>query len=136
MAGQRASKSCQYERYYMIGNITSNSPFITVNTPSPYIPQNYNAGQLRYNTSNQIMEVYDGNGWRMLTQTASISVSPVLDNIINWATVKMEEERRIKEKAKKFPSVADALNEFEYARERLLVVESLCNEEELNQAVK
>ena len=82
------------------------------------------------------MEVYDGNGWRMLTQTASISVSPVLDNIINWATVKMEEERRIKEKAKKFPSVADALNEFEYARERLLVVESLCNEEELNQAVK
>ena len=118
----------------MIKHIFSNSPLVTVSQPSvPYIMSHgLCVGQMRFNTGNNNVEVYDGNNWTSVCQTVNINVDPELDRCVKWAKDKMAEEERIRNKAKLFPSIQDALNELEKAKEQLHVLDQLCNENELD----
>ena len=96
--------------------------------PSFYNQNSSNSlvGQVRYNGSNQNLEVYDGTTWLML-QTAypTIELAPHVQAIVTWAQCKMAEESRLQALAEKHPAVADALNALHKAEEQIKIVTAL-----------
>lgn len=87
-------------------------------------------GQVRYNGSNQTMEVYDGTTWlTMSSGYPTVELSGEVQSILNWARAKMAEEARIKELASKHESVADALQAVAQAQEQVRIVAALVDTE-------
>jgi hypothetical protein len=110
----------------MIKNIASNSAHITVTgnyPPNIYNNGMLNVGQLRYNPSNQYMEVYDGNMWQVLSQGVSVGLSYSAEEAIHWAQRKMREEEELKAKMEKYPALKSAYDQFK-------MLEILVHEEE------
>jgi len=104
----------------MIKSINSTSPSVIVygSTPAtPYINNNSGAqgvGNVRFNTSNQCMEVYDGYSWIQLTSSvASVGLTPEAESVIDWAMKKRKEEQELEELAKEFPILEDAMRDLE-----------------------
>jgi hypothetical protein len=87
-------------------------------------------GNLRFNTSQQRLEVYDGITWLELnTPHASVGLNGLAEEAIDWAQRQMAEEKRIEALAKKHPTVADALEAVARAEEQLKVVTALVETE-------
>jgi len=86
-------------------------------------------GNLRFNTSSQRLEVYDGISWQELNMPhASIGLNGVAEEAIDWAQRQMSEEKRLKALAKEHPAVADALAAVAKAQEQVKIVASLVQE--------
>ena len=86
-------------------------------------------GNLRFNTGGQRLEVYDGNAWVELNMPhASVGLSGVAEEAIDWAQRQMAEEKRLEELAKEHPAVADAMEEVKQAQERVRIVAALVQE--------
>ena len=100
---------------------------------STYVNANPGAqgvGNLRFNTSGQRLEVYDGSSWQELnTPYASVGLNPDAEAAIEWAHRQMTEERRLRVLAKDHPAVADALAAVEKAQEQVRVVAALVDAE-------
>jgi hypothetical protein len=109
----------------MIKNLTITSPHLTGSAYSaPHVGNNgQSAGSVRYNTMTQQMEVYDGNSWINISQNASIGLSWTADEAIRWASEKMAEERELKAKLEKYPTL-------KHAYEQYKIIEALVHEEE------
>ena len=99
----------------MIKNITQSGAFTQVS--SYYPPQIYStgqsAGEVRYNTSTQQMEVYDGSNWISISQNVTVGLSIPAEEAIRWATEKMEEESALKQRMEKHPGLKDAYEKFQ-----------------------
>ena len=99
----------------MIKNLTANGAFVQVNSYSP--PNVYgsgqSAGQVRYNTITQHMEVYDGTNWISISQTATVGLSYDAEEILRWAQTKRAEEADLKERLAKHPGLKDAWEKFQ-----------------------
>ena len=85
----------------MIGNITAGSSYLQIDSynGSTYV-NNYSGsqcvGNMRYNTSSQRIEVYDGNGWQIINEgSTTVRMSPLADQAITWAVNRMHEEQRL-----------------------------------------
>lgn len=113
----------------MIKNITQSGAFTHVS--SYYPPQIYStgqsAGEVRYNTSTQQMEVYDGSNWISISQTATVGLSWEAEEAIRWAQTKMAEEAELKQRMEKHPGLKDAYEKFQ-------IMDILCKQEEDNVA--
>jgi hypothetical protein len=115
----------------MIKAIHSSGRYIQVigANPSTYVNANPGAqgvGNLRFNTSGQRLEVYDGSSWLELnTSYASIGLNPDAEAAIEWAQRQMTEEKRLAALAKDHPAVADAMEAVKQAQERVQVVAAL-----------
>ena len=109
----------------MIKTLDITSPHLTGSTYStPYVSNNgQSAGNVRWNTMTQQMEVCDGNNWINISQTASIGLSWTADEAIRWASEKMAEERELKAKLEKYPTL-------KHAYEQYKIIEALVYEEE------
>jgi len=116
----------------MIKNISPGTG-ITINGGHASWPNFYNTpsgnslvGQMRYNGSNQCIEVYDGSSWLMMGNSyPTIDLAPHVQAVVAWAQIKMAEEARIQELAAKHPSVADALEAVKQAEEQVRIVAAL-----------
>ncbi len=116
----------------MIKNISPGTG-LTINGGQASWPSFYNTpssnslvGQMRYNGSNQCIEVYDGNSWLILGNSyPTIELAPHVQAVVQWAQIKMAEESRLKELAQKHPTVADALAAVTKAEEQLRIVTAL-----------
>lgn len=113
----------------MIGSIYSLGRYIQTssNGGSNYV-NNYSGsqgvGNIRYNTSSQKMEVYDGNNWQSLNMgTASIGLTSEAELLLDWAREKRNEEYKLKELMEKHPGLKEAY-------ERLEIMKALCLEED------
>lgn len=87
-------------------------------------------GNMRYNTTNQSMEVFDGNNWIMLNMSyPTVGLTADAENILDWA--REERDRRFKAEtmAKTNVTVADALERMREAEQQLKVIIALCEEE-------
>lgn len=114
----------------MIKNLTSSSTHITVS--SPYSPNIYNNGQtsvgnVRFNPANQMMEVYDGNMWQVISSGATVGLTYEADDAIRWALKKMREEEDLKQRMEKNPGLKDAYEKFQ-------IMDILTKEEDGNRA--
>ena len=86
-------------------------------------------GNLRFNTSQQRLEVYDGMTWLELnTPHASVGLNGAAEEAIDWVQRQMAEEKRLEVLAKEHPAVADAMEAVRQAQERVKIVAALVQE--------
>jgi hypothetical protein len=86
-------------------------------------------GNLRFNTSQQRLEVYDGMIWLELnTPHASVGLNGAAEEAIDWVQRQMAEEKRLEILAKQHPAVEDALEAVQQAQERVRIVAALVQE--------
>ena len=86
-------------------------------------------GNLRFNTSQQRLEVYDGMTWLELnTPHASVGLNGAAEEAIDWAQRQMVEEKRLEALAKEYPVVEDAMEAVRQAQERVKIVAALVQE--------
>ena len=109
----------------MINNLTVTSPHLTTSAySSPHVGNNgQSAGNVRYNTMTQQMEAFDGYNWVNISQNVSIGLGYEAETTIKWASEKMAEERELKAKLEKYPTL-------KHAYEQYKMIEALVYEEE------
>ena len=118
----------------MIKAIHTSGKYIQVigGSASTYVsaqPGSQGVGNLRFNTSGQRLEVYDGMTWLELNMPhASIGLNGVAEEAIDWAQRQMAEEKRLEVLAREHPAVADALEAVRQAQERVRIVAALVQE--------
>jgi len=115
----------------MIKNVYGSGRYLTAynNNASNYMNNFSGAqglGNMRFNTTTQSTEVYDGQMWQPL-RMSDVSVSLTQDAVeaIDWVNQKRLEEMKIKALAEKYPAVADQLAAVREAEEKLRVVAAL-----------
>jgi hypothetical protein len=80
-------------------------------------------GNIRFNTTHQGLEVYDGQMWQpILMDTVNLSLTHDAVEAIDWVNRKRVEEMKIKELAEKYPAVADQLAAVLEAEEKLRMI--------------
>ena len=83
-------------------------------------------GNLRFNTGQQRLEVYDGITWLELNMPhASVGLDGSAEEAIDWVQRQMAEEKRLEALAKEHPAVADAMKAVQQAQERVRIVAAL-----------
>ena len=83
-------------------------------------------GNMRFNTTTQSVEVYDGQMWHPLQMdTVNLSLTPDAQDAIAWADQKRHEEIRMQTLAEKHPAVADLVAAVRDAEEKLRVAVAL-----------
>jgi hypothetical protein len=98
----------------MIKSINSMGKYIGVMSPaapSTYI-NNYSGaqglGNVRFNTTNQNFEVWDGNMWMQLSMAhAQIGLTAEAEELLDWAKKKRDQEKRIEDLVEKHPGIQD-----------------------------
>jgi len=90
---------------------------VTGSFSTPYIsPGSQSAGMIRYNTSSQNTEVYDGNSWLTMSSNPSISLSNDTMEVLDWARKKMQEEKQLEDLMNQHPGLRDLHEKFELMR--------------------
>jgi len=120
----------------MIKGITQTGRYITVTNGNASTYVNSYSGQqgvgnMRYNTSNQNMEVFDGSTWVMLNMAhASVGLSGEAETLLDWARQKRDEEMMWQSLASENKAVKIALDNLEQARQQLDITAKLAREYE------
>lgn len=111
-------------RYVAVTGGTTTQPHIyTTNTS---IGAQVFTGQVRYSTTSQGLEIFDGSAWQVwYTGVASVGLTPDAEQVMDWARDKMMEEQRWAEKAADNPTLADALENLRRAQEQVTIIEKL-----------
>ena len=75
----------------------------------PYIsPGAQGAGQVRYNTNSNNMEVWDGMCWKEINNNyASIGLTGEAEALMDWARAKRDEDARFKSLIESHPGIRD-----------------------------
>jgi hypothetical protein len=122
----------------MIKSVMGGGRYLTVSTSggSTYV-NNYNGaqgvGNVRYNTSNQNMEVYDGSTWITLQPGFStVSMTPEAESLLDWAREKKIEEEHTKSLAQSNPTIADLVEQKKKIDEQISIVKTLIKSEVSN----
>ena len=88
-------------------------------------------GNVRYNTSTQNMEVFDGNTWIMLNMGyATVGLSGEAESLLDWARKKRDEELAWAALADTNQAVKIALDNLNKAREQLDITAKLARDYE------
>ena len=115
----------------MIKTVTSHGPYLVVNggyNNYPSVsPGTVGAGQLRWNSNMNEIEVNDGISWRSLNaNNTTISLTNDAQDALSWALKKMQEERELEQRLQRHPGLADTYEKFK-------IMEALCREEDVRQ---
>lgn len=120
----------------MISNIIPTGRYVQVSggTASTYI-NNYSGsqgvGNMRYNTSSQRMEVFDGNNWMQLNMaSASVGLNHEAESLLDWAREKRNEELVWQSLAAENEAVKIALENLEKAKRQLTITAQLARDYE------
>jgi hypothetical protein len=120
----------------MIKGITQSGRYTTVSNGNASTYVNSYSGQqgvgnMRFNTSTQNMEVFDGSNWVMLNMSyASVGLTPDAESLLDWAKEKRNEELAWESLAKDNQAVKIALENLNKARQQLDVTAKLAREYE------
>jgi len=84
------------------------------------------AGQIRYSTIGQCLEIFDGNMWQpWYTSAPSIGLTPEAEEIVDWAKHKMQQEQRLQALMEQHPGLKEL-------HEKLEVMKILVEKQEIN----
>jgi plastocyanin len=87
-------------------------------------------GQMRFNPSNQQIEVYDGISWLTMSNShASIGLTGDAEEAVAWAIEKRREEQELKELCAQHPGLQEAYDKFQ-------VMKALCTPAPYKEEVK
>jgi hypothetical protein len=118
----------------MIKSISSSGQYIQVTGGSPAAYVNSYSGQqgvgnMRFNTSTQNMEVFDGNNWVTLsTAYPTVGLTGEAEALLNWARQKRDEELAWQSLANDCEAVRIALTNLEQAKRQLDITAKLARE--------
>ena len=88
-------------------------------------------GNVRYNTSTQNMEVFDGSSWIMLNMGyATVGLTGEAESLLDWARKKRDEEMAWEALASANQAVKIALDNLNKAREQLDITAKLARDYE------
>ena len=108
-------------KHVMVGGGNSASNYI--NTGAGMM----GVGDLRFNTSTQQIEFYNGQTWQIFIMTqATVGLTGIAETAIDWALNKMEQEKEVRRMAEQYPAVADAMGAVHEAEQQLKMVVALC----------
>lgn len=83
-------------------------------------------GNMRYNTTSQRIEIFDGNNWIQMNQgSATISLSLEAVELLNWAKQKRIEELELNELANEHPTIKDLVEQIKTKKEQIKMVQTL-----------
>ena len=117
----------------MIDSVLSGSAYLNIASYSGSTYVNGYAGQqgvgnMRYNTSSQKMEVYDGTNWiTMQTGSATVSLTATAVTVISWAERKMMEEKELERLAETNPTIKDLVEQIKQKQDQIKMVQTLLN---------
>lgn len=120
----------------MIKSITASGRYIQVtNTSSSTYVNGYSGlqgvGNMRYNTSNQNTEVFDGNNWITLNMSIpSIGLSYEAEMLLDWARKKMYEEQELESLATTNPTIKDLVEQVKIKQDQIKMVQNLIKKED------
>jgi hypothetical protein len=84
-------------------------------------------GDLRFNTSTQQIEFYNGQTWQIFIMAqATVGLTGTAETAIDWALDKMEQEKEARRMSEQYPAVADALNAVWESEQQLKTIVALC----------
>lgn len=115
----------------MIKSIMSSGRYITIsNSSSSTYINGYSGlqgvGNMRYNTSSQNTEVFDGNNWVMLNMSIpSIGLNSDAESLLDWARKKRDEEFELQSLAQEHPSIKDLVNDIEKKKDQIKMIKTL-----------
>ncbi len=120
----------------MISNVFPTGRYVQVSggTASTYVngySGSQGVGNMRYNTSSQRMEVFDGNGWVQLNMgSISVGLNGEAESLLDWARDKRNEEDEWYKLASSNEAVRIALDQLEQAKTRLQLTAILARDYE------
>jgi hypothetical protein len=83
-------------------------------------------GNMRYNTSSQNMEVFDGNNWVMLNMSIpSIGLSTDAESLLDWARQKRNEELELLNLAQTNTAIKDLTEQIKIKQDQIKMVQTL-----------
>ena len=86
----------------------------------------HGVGNMRYNTSNQSTEVFDGNNWVILNMaTPTIGLSYEAESLLDWARQKRDEELTLNKMAQEIPAIKDLVGQIKEKQEQIKMVQTL-----------
>ena len=115
----------------MIKNVYGSGRYLTTtNNQATNYMNNFSGaqglGNMQFNTTNQRIEVWDGQMWQPLLMTdVNLSLTQDAQEAIAWADQKRHEELRMQTLAEKYPAVADQLAAVREAKEKLRMTAAL-----------
>jgi len=119
----------------MLRGINSRSKYLQVNsgTSSTYV-NNYGGsvgvGNMRYNTSTQTMEVYDGTTWIMLNMSyADVNLSGEAESLLDWVKKKRDEEFMRQALAESNPAIKDLVEQIKEKEDQIKMIQTLMQKE-------
>jgi hypothetical protein len=118
----------------MIKDIISSSEYLRVtgNQTSNYVNGQsglQGVGNIRYNTTNQNFEVYDGFNWIMINMSvANVGLNAEAVALLDWAKKQKEREEKLERLARENVTIQDALGELRRAEERVIILQILCEQ--------
>ena len=118
----------------MIKGITSSSQYIVVNggnAMTPYIsPGAQGAGQMRYNTSSNNMEVWDGVTWREISMAyASVDLSYEAQELLKWARETRNKELTRESRIRSNPALRKAYEAIQRAEENFDILDKIVGDD-------
>ncbi len=118
----------------MIGSVYPTGRYVQVSggTASTYVngySGSQGVGNMRYNTSSQRMEVFDGTNWVQLNLgSASVGLNSEAESLLDWARDKRNEELMWQSLAKDNQAVKIALDNLEKAKQQLKITATLARD--------
>jgi hypothetical protein len=118
----------------MISNVFPTGRYVQVSggTASTYVNGYSGAqgiGNMRYNTSSQRMEVFDGSGWVQLNMgSVSVGLNGEAESLLDWAREKCNQELEWQNLAASSEAVKIALENLEQAKHQLAITAHLAKE--------
>ena len=118
----------------MIKGITSNSQYITVSGGSPmtpyFSPGAQGAGQMRYNTNSNNMEVWDGVTWKELSMSyTSIDLNYEAQELLRWARDTRNKELAREARIRSNPALRKAYEAIQRAEENFDILDKIVGED-------
>lgn len=111
-------------RYIEVYGGSPATPYINTNSGSMQV------GNMRFNTQNQGVEVFDGYNWvPMGTSHVSIGMTPEAERLLDWARQKMMEEMALEALAEKNPTIKDLVDQVKETQNKIKVVQTLIKDE-------
>jgi hypothetical protein len=111
-------KGLMGDTYVHVSGGDTSLPYVTQNTNNPI------QGMIRINGN--LLETFDGSRWVQIHFSyATVSLSPVYQQAMNWASMKMAEEQQMKVLAAQHPAIADLVDKVDQAQEQLRMTAAL-----------
>lgn len=121
----------------MIKTVSGSGRYIVVNGGIPattYVNTSsgsLGAGNVRWNTNSQNLEVYDGFIWVQVSTNsyASVGLTPEAELLLDWAKEKRNQEMQMEALAKSNPTIADLVEQKKNLDHKIKMVQILIKEE-------